>query len=168
MFAVAQWPDKVWNLLEKIVLADITIQGVNVNYVKPKAITAFKELTSKINDAEKVILLSKVIQGELTLSEMGKRACTIRQLKKVQKFMMMDLGEVEWGAVKLKYPKFATPKCLHQWIMVARLLTEKENRRPPEWEVWIDNIKQYGQRLQAEKDCKDLETFSFPSRKNKR
>lgn len=162
-FAIAQWEAEPFHLMEKIITGDIIEVGNNVNYVKPKSVTQFRQLTNKLSREEKAMLLNEVIHGKTTLVEMGNKALKMRQVKKVQKFLMLDLGylETDWASVEMEYPRFTTARALDQWINVASKLKDKANKRPPGWEAWIQTAKQYrkGLRAQLEVDADNVSRF---------
>lgn len=140
-FVIAQWPDSVWDLFAKIMDSHPNYSGKKKGgFVQPLAVTQFRQLTGKLTEREHISMLSKVLNGECTLKEMGDLCVRLRRIKKVKFFMVLDLKMADWAELKLKFGKFATTTEVGQWELVASQLENKTNKRPPGWTKWIRKI----------------------------
>lgn len=163
-FVIAQWPAAIFDLFRKIISGDVERKGKNLPVFKvPIYVTHFRQLTSKFTWEEHARLLTDVIEGRTTPSEMGTKAVKMRQNKKVVKFLMTDLGikDLDQDELKRKFPNMARASEINQWMKNACELKIKDDSRPRGWSAWIDKGKRYAEKEKHIEDSAKVKVFTF-------
>lgn len=166
-FTMAQWPPRLWGLCWAIITGEVDRIGKNVDFKPVETVTHFKELTGTLTVAEKINLLNSVVRGKRTMKELATEAITLRKVKKIQKYILMDLDmrPTDWNACKAQYAKGCTSLAVDLWINTTSSFTTKPYARPDGWESFIESIKLSGSDNEDISLTGKTKKFSFEGRK---
>ena len=138
MFQLAQQNTVVFNLVAKLFLGQVDEQ--NKDFVKPTRMTKFLHMTSKLSDEEKVVLLSQVIMGTLSLTDFDKKCVFWIRTKKLQTKLLNDLGLATWEAATEMYPFLHDKALVEKWVNNFDSLFKKGNV-PKSWTRFVNQIQ---------------------------